>query len=65
MNKKYYPSIKRVVSAFMKVGKQFGYFNAEMILMKYLPDNKPDGKCSDVEKKKRAALIAALNRFGK
>lgn len=37
--------IDEVVNAYVACGKAIGYFYAEMILMKYLPENKPDGKC--------------------
>lgn len=49
-----------LAKAFVAYGKVAGYFNAEMLLMKYLPKSNPDGKCYDVPTRKRAAFLAEL-----
>jgi hypothetical protein len=52
--------IKDVVSAYIDCGNTVGFFNAEMILMKFLPKNNLDGKCHNVPKKKREQFVQAL-----
>jgi hypothetical protein len=49
-----------LASAYVEYGKAAGYFWAELLLMKYLPKSKPDGKCYDVPPRKRAAFLAEL-----
>lgn len=41
-------TIKELVDLYIQYGKKHGFFHAEMLLMKYLPNNKPDGVCADV-----------------
>jgi|GEM_PF-6778585 hypothetical protein len=41
-------TIQKLVNLYIQYGKNNGFFHAEMVLMKYLPDNKPDGICADV-----------------
>lgn len=53
-------SIDTIVNKYIEVGNLCGYFQAEMILMKYLPENKPDGKCKDVPAKSRKAFLNEL-----
>ena len=54
------PTNKELAAAYVACGQATGFFNAEMILMKYLPANKPDGKCHDVPRKNRAKFLADL-----
>ena len=58
-------TIDTVVEAYVECGKRAGYFFAECILMKYLPDGKPDGKCSDVPEGKRSAFLLDLENAAK
>lgn len=52
--------IDEVVNAYVACGNAIGYFYAESILMKYLPANKPDGKCFDVPTRNRHAFLVDL-----
>jgi hypothetical protein len=49
----------------MAVGHIYGFFKAEMILMKYCPKNKPDGKCFQVPKSRRLKFMNELIAAGK
>ena len=49
-----------VAGIYVDCGRAIGFFYAEMILMKYLPANKPDGKCYDVPKNKLPAFVRDL-----
>lgn len=53
-------NIDTAVDAYMECGKAVGFFQAEMILLKFLPKNKPDGKCYDVPVNRRAKFVAVL-----
>ena len=55
-------TLNEVVDAYIACGNAIGFFHAEMILMKYLPENKPDGKCFDVPKKQRANFFSELKK---
>lgn len=59
------PNIKEIVDAYIKCGNTIGFFYAEMILMKHLPDNNPDGKCYDVPEEKRPEFLEALQKATK
>lgn len=52
--------LNEVADAYIACGNTIGFFWAEMILMKHLPDDKPDGKCRDVPVKDRAGLLKEL-----
>ncbi len=54
--------IRKVVAAYMRCGKRIGFCAAEFRLMNFLPASNPEGKCCDVPKEKRAALIKFLNK---
>lgn len=54
------PTLDEVVDAYVVCGNTIGFFYAEFILMKHLPENKPDGKCYEVPKKNRPALLSDL-----
>lgn len=41
-------TIRKLISLYIECGKKHGFFHAEMLLLKYLPQNKPDGVCADV-----------------
>lgn len=56
------PALAKVVEAYISCGKAIGFFHAEMILMKHLPENKPDGKCYDVPKSQRASFLRELKK---
>ena len=58
-------TLKQVVGAYIDCGNAIGFFYAEMILMKHLPENKPDGKCYDVPKKNRANFLSDLKNAAK
>ena len=55
------PELDRLVSLYIAYGHEFGFFNAELLLMKYLPDNQPEGLCCDVPVHKRSKLIGELS----
>lgn len=54
-------NITQVVAAYMKCGETAGFFTAEMILLKYLPPEKPEGVCRDVAPRKWPSFVAELN----
>lgn len=54
------PTLEEVVDAYVVCGNTIGFFYAEFILMKHLPEDKPDGKCYDVPKNNRADLLSDL-----
>lgn len=51
---------KELAAEYVKCGQAVGYFTAEMILMEFLPEDKPDGKCYDVPQSKRKAMVEKL-----
>jgi hypothetical protein len=53
-------TLDNIVDAYIECSHKVGSFNAEMILMKYLPDDKPEGKCYDVPEDKREAFYNEL-----
>lgn len=53
-------TINEIVDAYVECGNKIGFFYAEMLLMKHLPANKPNGKCYDVPKRRRAAFLVDL-----
>lgn len=52
-----------VVKAYTDCGNRIGFFWAELILMKYLPEDKPDGKCYEVPKNKRKEFVTELKTY--
>ena len=55
--------LQRLVDAYIQCGSTHGYAIAESILMKYLPKNKPDGKCYDVPRAKWTKLKYELGHY--
>lgn len=55
-------TINQVVQAYMKCGEQAGFFAAEMILLKHLPPNKPDGACKDVSPSRWPSFVSELEK---
>ena len=51
-----------LVYEYVKCGDKHGFFTAEVILMKFLPANNPDGKCYSVPVARRSALVEALKK---
>ena len=51
------------VAAYIHVGTKIGYYYAERILSKHLPDNKPGGLCSDVLPENLLAFTKELRTF--
>jgi hypothetical protein len=55
-------SINKTVKAYMKYGHEFGFCNAEFLLMKYAPG--VDTRCYDIPIDKRGAFIKDIeNEF--
>lgn len=52
--------IDLLVEKYIKYGNENGFLYAENILMKYLPDDKPDGVCADVKPSKRHDFLMEL-----
>lgn len=53
-------TIKKLVDQYMKYGNAYGFFKAEFVLMKYLPDDNPAGYCYEVDPDKWQTLYDAL-----
>lgn len=55
-----YMTVDKLASAYVAHGRKYGFASAECVLMRFLPNNLPDGKCYNVQQHRRTACYMAL-----